>query len=316
MTYILILSNESDFALDRVIRHLRSDSVVDVRRFNRETPDALTPTHFNLGPRGWTAKEPPAAAWLRQWLPERDPYGPRPTLGEVDEILIRRRQWLAWTGLFGEVGTTWFNDPLRTHEAESKMRQLAVASSVGLKCPRSLVTHQRDAAVQFQSDVGRSIIKSAATAFWEFTDQSFVFTSELDSRSLDANEDEWTAQPVLIQERVEGDYDARGFYVAGSVVGARRPRTSLDWRTDPHVEWEPWDVDSATVRSVQNYASRFGLDYGAFDFILPKATRGEPVFLECNPSGEFGFLDDVLEGAPSRLIAQRLSELATSATAR
>ena len=49
------------------------------------------------------------------------------------------------------------------------------------------------------------------------------------------------------------------------------------------------------------FVREFGLEYGAFDFILGSEEHAGPVFLECNPSGEFGFLDDVLEQAPSQI---------------
>ena len=58
----------------------------------------------------------------------------------------------------------------------------------------------------------------------------------------------------------------------------------------------------------------FGLEYGAFDFILGSEEHAGPVFLECNPSGEFGFLDDVPGRMPSQLIGQVLAGLVSDVT--
>ena len=265
-----------------------------------------------LEPPRWRAQGPtPRVAWLRQHLPERDPYGAPPTPSGIDDILIRRRQWLAWTRVFSQLGTRWLNDPLRTYTAESKVCQLAVAGRIGFDLPRTLLTSDRDEAADFNNTHGPCIVKSVTTAFWEFSDQSFVFTSHAEDALVTGSES-WQAQPVFVQERIDGSHDARLFVVGDQVMGARRRRASLDWRTDPSVDWRPWSPDQLTVERAASYVREFDLDYGAIDFILGSDPHSGPVFLECNPSGEFGFLDDVLDRRLSeslgRLVVQLVSE--------
>ena len=282
-----------------------------VQRINRECPDPFSSMSAVLGRPGWRVQKTPRVAWLRQLLPERDPYKPSPAPAEVDDILVHRRQWLAWTHLFGNLGTRWMNDPARTYRAESKVLQLAAARRAGFDMPRTLLTCDREEARSFSSEFGPCVVKSITAASWEFSDQSFVFTADADE-AFAADAESWQVQPVFVQERIDGSHDARLFVIGPDVVGARRPRASLDWRTDPNVDWTPWNPDRGTVDRAVSFAHEFGLDYGAFDFILGSKVHRGPVFLECNPSGEFGFLDDVLDRKPSQMIGRLLARLASA----
>jgi len=309
VTDLLLLTNESDYSLDRVIHWLRqNEPELQIQRINRENPASLRGLSAVLDGDGWSAQETPRVAWLRQFLPERDPYGPTPQPAEIDDILVRRRQWLGWAHLIGCLGTRWMNDQTQTRRAESKVLQLEAARRAGFCLPHTLITCDRDHALSFVSDIGPCVVKSISSAFWEFSDQSFVFTAEAEG-ALAADPASWQAQPVFVQERVQGSHEARLLVVGTDVVAASRPRTSMDWRTDPDVPWVPWHPSATTTGRAVSFAQSFGLDYGAFDFILQSDTDQDPVFLECNPAGEFGFLDDVLDHEPSRAIGRLLTQL-------
>ncbi len=64
------------------------------------------------------------------------------------------------------------------------------------------------------------------------------------------------------------------------------------------------------VDQCHSFMHQFSLQYGAFDFILDQIEYSEPVFLECNPAGEFSFLDDLLDNRPSSLLGKLLVEFA------
>lgn len=311
MTDVLVLSNEYDFSLDRVIHWLQlNEPDLQLKRINREHPGSSAELSAILDSSGWSVPEEPTVAWLRQLLPERDLCASYPTPTEIDDILVGRRQWLAWTRLFSSLGTRWLNDPIQVQLAESKLCQLAVASRMRFNVPRTLLTCDVGKAELFRLKVGPCIVKSIATAFWEFSDQSFVFTTNADE-ALKLAAESWHAQPVFVQERIDGTHDARLLVIGDDAIGAQRPRSSLDWRTDHGTAWTSWSPSDETVQKAIDYARAFDLEYGAFDFILGSSAHTDPVFLECNPSGEFGFLDDVLGGQPTRMIGQLLVRLAS-----
>ena len=309
MTDILLLAHESDFALDRVISWLHQEAPrIDVVRINRERFEHLSDFSATLEHTGWQIDDLPRVVWIRQMLPERDPYGPVPSAKEIDDILVQRRQWIAWSQLLVSMGVRWLNCPTKAFVAESKIRQLAVATECGIAVPQTLLTNDRAHAESFTSRVGPCVVKSIATAYWEFSDQSFVFTTSAED-ALSFPSSTWAAQPVFVQQQVPGTHDARVLVIGDRALGACRPRSSLDWRTDPAVPWTPWRPDSVTVDRCRCFLRRFSLEYGAFDFITHPDMSIEPVFLECNPAGEYGFLDGILDNQPSILIGQQLVEM-------
>src|SRR5690606_31892698 len=101
--------------------------------------------------------------------------------------------------------------------------------------------------------------------------------------------------------------------VVGDVLLAARKATAPD--ADPQVvhvrfaapgpPWEPVEVPPRTAAAVLDYMRRAELAYGAFDFA--EDTDGTWWFLECNQSGQFGFVEVETEQPIARSVAEWLS---------
>ncbi|MBQ3350042.1 MAG: hypothetical protein IJG38_06545 [Thermoguttaceae bacterium] len=101
--------------------------------------------------------------------------------------------------------------------------------------------------------------------------------------------------PWFTQEIADGDRDATILYVNGHVhcYQFATPRGELtDWRTTQGTEvnkWEPWDAGKDFENRIDAYMRKMNLKFGRLDFIIGGK---EPQFLEVNPVGQFGWLDD------------------------
>jgi hypothetical protein len=103
--------------------------------------------------------------------------------------------------------------------------------------------------------------------------------------------------PWLTQAIAPGTRDATALYVAGRTFAFEMERTRADlgvedWRTrvGGHADvWRRWAAPSGFTARVDAYMCRLGLRYGRLDFL---SGDGEPTFLEVNPNGQFGWLDD------------------------
>jgi hypothetical protein len=103
--------------------------------------------------------------------------------------------------------------------------------------------------------------------------------------------------PWLTQAIAQGSRDATALYVAGRLFAFEmaQSRAELgveDWRTrvGAHADaWRPWATPPGFAERVEAYMRRLGLRYGRLDFL---SGGGEPTFLEVNPNGQFGWLDD------------------------
>ena len=101
--------------------------------------------------------------------------------------------------------------------------------------------------------------------------------------------------PWFTQEIADGDRDATVLYINGHVhcyqFATVRGELS-DWRVTQGPDanqWEPWDAGPEFEAKIDAYMKKLGLKYGRLDFIIGGK---EPQFLEVNPCGQFGWLDD------------------------
>jgi D-alanine-D-alanine ligase-like ATP-grasp enzyme len=96
------------------------------------------------------------------------------------------------------------------------------------------------------------------------------------------------------QEWVPKRYDVR-MTVAGRrcfsvAIIAESDAAYIDWRSDYHsLRYEPIDTPVDIAASAMDYLDQFGLAFGAFDFVVDPDNQWW--FLECNPNGQWGWLE-------------------------
>ena len=101
--------------------------------------------------------------------------------------------------------------------------------------------------------------------------------------------------PWFCQNVAEGDRDATVVYINGKVYCyqfATERDDLTDWRitqgTDAN-KWIHWNAGKEFEEKIDSYMKELRLKYGRLDFIIGGK---EPQFLEVNPAGQFGWLDD------------------------
>lgn len=78
----------------------------------------------------------------------------------------------------------------------------------------------------------------------------------------------------------------------------------MDWRNDySALRYESITPPDSVSRGVVAYCVDFGLNYGAFDFVI--RPDGGWVFLECNPGGQYAWIEEEI-GVP---ITESISDL-------
>lgn len=299
---VAILTNERDFAADVVVRRLHEFGV-EVHRINYEAARTTEVQPWSPSTSNRADEPNPSVVWWRQFETDESPS----TLQDVDDLLVERAQWRAWVATLASSSSTWMNDLWAARRAENKVEQLRVARSVGFDVPLTLITNDRSRAIEFEQAVGSAVVKTLASAYFSFSDKSFVFTEHLD-RADALPVDAWHAAPVVIQQLIEGGLDARVVSLAGRCFAGRCRSRGLDWRKtpfDPEL-WEPWDPPEQIVHACESYRARLGLEFAAFDFMI---TSESIFFLEANQAGEWLFLDRALDLGIGHAIADRLVSL-------
>jgi len=208
----------------------------------------------------------------------------------------------------------WVNNLDRQRNAENKQRQLRVAARVGLRVPRTLVTNDPAEARQFFAETeGQTVAKLLRPlAVSMNADTPFVYTNRVREEDL-AGVEALRHSPMVFQELIPKAYELRVAYVAGEVFPAAlnasgTSRGHTDWRrvAPEECRWEKAQLPTEVANGLQALMSELGLVFGAVDLICTPS--GEHVFLEVNPSGEWGMLERDLGLPISEAIAEALLE--------
>lgn len=249
------------------------------------------------------------AVWMRRiWQPQLSKE-----LAPQFQESCARESLAALNGfLDGLSKARWIDNLQRIYEAENKLRQLRVARDVGLDIPRTLVTNDPQQAREFFQEVeGRMVAKLLTPLSTSMEGSSFfVYTSAVRESDL-VEAEALRYSPMVFQEQISKLRELRVVFVAGTLfVGAldasRYSAVTMDWRlaTAEECMWEPDVLPSEVARCLHSFMAELGLVFGAIDLILTPA--GEYVFLEVNPTGEWGMLERDLGYPISEAIADAL----------
>jgi glutathione synthase/RimK-type ligase-like ATP-grasp enzyme len=212
-------------------------------------------------------------------------------------------------------GVQWINDPLTSRLSHRKLLQLRVAKEVGFRIPRSLVTNRIDDALDFAESVGWDIAIKSLSAISVTSHlgtqpmQYGVFTRRVTRDELLRTKGKIPHMPTLFQEYITKAAELRVTCVGDDVYCCRiysqeGTLTKEDMRFDTRSLRHELIHDSQIEYLVRKYMRAFALNFGCFDIAVLQS--GEPVFFECNPNGQWLWIEE-LTGAPiGKAIAQLL----------
>ena len=130
-----------------------------------------------------------------------------------------------------------------------------------------------------------------------------IWAAPVDAGELD---DTVTASAHLFQARVDKSSDIRAIVVGDRVLCARitAPPGVVDWRAHYRdLTYESVECPDRIRDALLQFTATFGLAFGAFDFAV--TSTGEWWFLECNPNGQWAWL----EAATGLPIAAAIADL-------
>lgn len=192
-------------------------------------------------------------------------------------------------GLWSCLDAHWVNDPEKDEVAGRKAFQLKVASRVGLRIPRTLMTNSPDRAREFVRQEG-----PAGTIYKAFlaTESSWRETRRLKLDELDLI-DAVQFAPVIFQEYIRANVDLRITVIGNEIfpieVRSETSAYAFDYRMNlGQAVFRPHTLPASVEGSLRELMRELGLVYGAID--MRWTPEGEYVFLEVNPSGQWQFV--------------------------
>jgi glutathione synthase/RimK-type ligase-like ATP-grasp enzyme len=177
----------------------------------------------------------------------------------------------------------WVSSPDATDRAGDKLHQLQLAKERGFDVPDTLISNDPDAVRAFhERHGGNIIIKAAYNSRRLFLATQRVALDELSDDSI-------RAVPSIYQELIPGTKHLRVTCFGHHVSCALIETDELDWRPNLNVPITAYPLDPDLERRIVELLDAFDLKTGAMD--LKISDRGDLVWFEVNPQGQFLFLE-------------------------
>jgi len=330
---ILIITNKGDIHCNPVIKHLQRNGD---KYFRLNTESLLTDYLISFSYKDQSAdlhienkingKTLSSKEVISVW--ERRPNSP--VLPEISNEKIKlvvedeANELTKWIRHFfincRMIGSSVWDRP-----NESKLRQMDVASKVinelrsEIKLPHTLLTNSKKDLEQFSNNKKEIVLKPISADGLMLDDKLEIpFTSrKVNSKNINViTQDDLELCPSFMQEYVEKNYELRITVIGEKILCCKIDSQKLpkgngreDWREGYEhglSEVEEWiDCPDEIQEFITLYMQKMNLNFGCFDFIYAK--NNSFYFLECNPNGQWMWLEEDLGIPISESIANFLA---------
>jgi glutathione synthase/RimK-type ligase-like ATP-grasp enzyme len=207
-------------------------------------------------------------------------------------------------GLLFSLGSKVINPLIAHRSGRNKPYQLAIAQSLGLRVPRTLVTSSPEHVAVFRDDLNADTVFKILTPAPE---QRLIETRILDDRHT-ASLGAIRVAPLIFQEKIDKVADIRVTVIDRQCfsVECKTDTGALDWRVAPAIRYVPHALPDFVADQLLALHRTLGLRYGAVDLCV--TSDGDYVFLETNVSGQFIFGEIEADLPLTRAMAHALLE--------
>jgi hypothetical protein len=186
--------------------------------------------------------------------------------------------------------------------AGSKMEQIRIALFVGLNVPMTCFSNRQENIVAMAKRFDELVLKPIdSNSIWnEAENQEYVFYTQkvsLDS-VMNAPKEAFSQTVTFVQNYIPKAFELRVTIVAGKLFCCKIESQHLsedsgktDWRQGDGkgLKYSPYNLPNDISQKCLQFLRLMKLNFGAFDFVVTPS--GEFVFLECNPNGQWLWIE-------------------------
>ncbi len=233
------------------------------------------------------------------WYLRADSPIPKKSASELEARFARNESISALDSIFSIVPCSWINRKETIKFLENKkLYQLMVAQRCGLKIPTTIVGNNEEEVIKFALAKNILLLKTLGYTCLSSTKNYFIYSQIFSSNELITRRKSIRQCPIFSQEYIEKLYEYRVMVIGSKILACRidsqaSEKTKIDWRHYDFDKVEHLQVSLPIEIEEKLFAfmKMSDLKYGAIDLIL--TPNGDFVFLEVNPSGQWGWLYDI-----------------------
>ncbi len=214
-------------------------------------------------------------------------------------------------------GIFWMNHPLPSRHLleHNKLLQMKLAAKCGLRVPDTIVSNNSAEIISFCEQHGGVIaVKVLRKAVPNDANPSrrWIYTNIVTLDHLQRHTDNISSTALMAQEYIAKKVELRvtivGTKLLTCVIHSQdSERTKVDWRRYDfeRVKHDVYKLPTAVAAKLLRFMDRCNLSFGAVDMII--TPDDDFIFLEINPSGQYGWIERLTSLPISRTIAEVLT---------
>lgn len=206
-----------------------------------------------------------------------------------------------------------FSNGVRDFSSD-KLTQLKIASNCGLLIPNSIITNSKKRLIKFWEENNERIIIKPVTNHigFKFREGLYQSTGTQFFTEEDIKELSDTFFPTLFQKYTHKEYEVRIFFFLDNfwsmaIFSQLNKKTKIDYRNydeNKSNRMVPYKISHSLKSKLKSIKDILGYNSGSIDLIY-NASEGY-VFLEINPSGQFGMVSHPCNYYIERYLAKHL----------
>lgn len=197
--------------------------------------------------------------------------------------IVLRERISALNSLFMSLECNWVNSLKAIELHRTKIHQLDIMAKNGIRIPKTLVTNDADALVEFWENNGRNVIFKPVLGG--------AYTKKLTEKDLAKDKLETLKTcPVQLQECIDG-VDIRVYAIGDKIFPAEIQAKTIDFRADDNPNHMPVQLPGNIENDCKKVLDILELAYSGID--IRKSNEGEYVFIEANPAPMFIYFEKV-----------------------
>jgi len=199
----------------------------------------------------------------------------------------------------------WVNPYWANRIASQKLPNLEVASQLGLQVPQTIISNDKSQIQVFCEHLDWNVIvKSFFTEGFMTSDGKYWmnYAKRIEPSIFQQFANSIEYAPVFMQEYIEKDLELRVTVIGERIFTAaihsqEHERAIHDFRaTSPYkIKHTVFELPDEIQKKLLAFNKHYGLNFSTFDFVL--TPKGDYYFLECNPNGQWYWIED-LTGMP------------------
>ena len=231
---------------------------------------------------------------------------------------IKEETKAALWSFYTNLNVFWMNHPLfgsRLLEA-NKLFQMSTASKIGLKVSDTIITNNPEELLFFcrkhNGEIAVKMISGHVFSVAGSNKTFYIYTQKIKEKELIKRTENIKLTPILAQEYINKKIELRVTIVnkkvfACAIYSQNSERTRNDWRRYDfeNVKHEKYNIPKEIEEKLLILMDIWKISFGAIDLILTQ--DDEYVFLEINPHGQWGWIEDLTDMPISLEIAKTLS---------